>query len=136
MKKVVGLLLSGFFFLVAGCNVYHSGSASVNEAVDSDSRVKIVTTDNVFYEFKKLKRENGRLVGVTAKNSDAVKGLSHYQQQPNGKNVMIFLPENEIQAVYLKDKKMSNMVNIGVPIVGAAGIIGLTSDGFRPDVGN
>lgn len=136
MKKIVGLLLSGVLFLAVGCNVYHSGSVSVNEAVDSNSRVKIVTTDNVFYEFKKLQREKGMVVGVTSKKSDAVKGLSRYQQLPDGNNVKIFLPENEIQAVYLKDKKMSNVVNIGVPIVGAAGIIGLTSDGFRPDVGN
>lgn len=136
MKKVVGMLLIGILFLAAGCNVYHSGSASINEAVDSEARVRIVTTDNVFYEFKKLKRENGNLVGVTARNSDAARALSQYQQLPDGKNVKIILPQNEIQAVYLKDRKMSNLVNVGVPVVGAAGIIGLTSDGFRPDVGN
>ncbi|MEG9326843.1 hypothetical protein V6B16_02755 [Salinimicrobium catena] len=134
MKKLVGALAA--FFLLTGCNVYHSGNASVNEAVDSDTRVKVVTTDNVEYEFKRLLRENNQLVGITGRNSDAVKQLAHYQQVPNGHNIKIILPENDIKEVHLKDKKTSTLVNVGVPIVGAAGIIGLTSDGFRMNTGN
>ena len=136
MKKVVGMLLSGFLILMAGCNVYHSGSASVNEAVESESRVQVVTTENVFFEFKRLERENGELVGITSPGSDAAKALTYYRQVPNGKTIKIVLPEEDIREIHLKNKKMSNIVNVGVPIVGAAGIIGLTSDGFRPDVGN
>ncbi len=136
MKRFVGLLLSGFLILVAGCNVYHSGTSSVDEAVESESRVQVVTTDNVFFEFKRLQRENGKLVGITAPGSDAAKALTYYPQMPNGKTIKIVLPEEDIREVHLKNKRMSNIVNFGVPIVGAAGIIGLTSDGFRPDVGN
>lgn len=135
MKRLVGSLLAAFF-LLTGCNVYHSGSASVNEAVDSDTRVKVVTTDNAEYEFKRLMREENRLVGITGRNSDAVKGLAHYQQLPYGQNIKIVLPENDIKEVHIKDKKTSTLVNVGVPIVGAAGIIGLTSDNFRMNTGN
>lgn len=137
MKRMAKMLLSGtFIFLIAGCNVYHSGSVSVEEAVESDSRVKVVTTDNVFYEFKKLKRENGELVGVTGKNSDTAKGLTGNQQTQEGNNVKIVLEERDIRAVYPKNKKMTNIVNFGVPLVGAAGILGITAEGFRPDIGN
>lgn len=135
MKRLVGMWIC-CLILLAGCNVYHSGSASIEEAVESDSRVQVVTTDNVFFEFKRLQRENGELVGLTSPGSDAAKALTYYRQVPNGKTVKIVLPEEDIREVHLKNKKMSNIVNIGVPIVGAAGIIGLTSDGFRPDVGN
>lgn len=135
MKKV-GFLLLGAVFLMAGCNVYHSGSAGVNEAVESNSRVKIVTTDNVFYEFKRLQQENGQLFGVTGRNSDTAKMLYDHPQLKDGNNVKIALSKEEIRSIYLKNKKMSNIVNFGVPVVGAAGIIGLTSEGFRPNVGN
>ncbi len=135
MKKV-GTWVVGCLILLTGCNVYHSGSASVEEAVESDSRVQVVTTDNVFFEFKRLQRENGELVGVTSPGSDAAKALTFYRQVPNGKTIKIVLPEEDIKEIHLRNKKMSNIVNIGVPIVGAAGIIGLSSDGFRPDVGN
>ena len=137
MKKLATILITGVLLnLTFGCNVYHSSSASVEEAVQSKSRVKVVTTDNVFYEFKRLRMEDNQLVGVTGKNSDTAKGLINYEQLKNGNYVKIILPRNEIRGVFLKDKKMTNIVNFGVPLVGAAGIIGITSDGFRPDVGN
>lgn len=135
MKRLVGMWVS-CVILLTGCNVYHSGSASIEEAVESDSRVQVVTTDNVVFEFKRLQLENGELVGITSSGSEAAKALAYYRQVPNGKTVKIILPEEDIREVHIKNKKMSNIVNIGVPIVGAAGIIGLTSDGFRPDVGN
>ncbi|MFD0975546.1 hypothetical protein [Salinimicrobium gaetbulicola] len=137
MKKLATILISGVLLNLAfGCNVYHSGSASVEEAVQTKNRVKVVTTDNVYYEFKRLKNENGKLVGVTGKNSETAKSLRDFEQYKSGNNVKIILPKNEIRGIYLKDKKMSNIVNFGVPLVGAAGIIGITSEGFRPDVGN
>lgn len=137
MKKLVISLITGVLLnMTFGCNVYHSNSASVEEAVETKNRVKVVTTDNVFYEFKRLKNENGKMVGVTGKNSETAKSLSDFEQYKNGNNVKIILPRNEIRGVYLKDKKMSKLINFGVPLVGAAGIIGITSDGFRPDVGN
>lgn len=137
MKKLATILFAGVLFnLILSCNVYHSSSASVEEAIETKNRVKIVTTDNVFYEFKRLKNENGKLVGVTGKNSDTAKSLNEFEYYESGSNVKIVLPRNQIQGVYLKDKKMTNMLNFGVPLVGAAGIIGITSDSFRPDVGN
>lgn len=130
------LLLGTFLFLIVGCNVYHSGSVSVEEAVESNNRVKVVTSDNVFYEFKKLKRENGKLVGVTGKNSDTAKGLKNHQQIRHGNKLKIVLAESDIRAIYPKNKKMTNIVNFGVPLVSAAGLLGITSEGFRPDIGN
>lgn len=137
MIKLAQLLLSGIFIvLIAGCNVYHSGSVSVEEAVESENRVKVVTSDNVFYEFKKLQHENGQLVGVAGKNSETAKGLLDHNQIKDGNNVKIELDESDIRAIYPKDKKMTNIVNFGVPLVGAAGLLGITSEGFRPDIGN
>lgn len=137
MKKLATILIIGVLLnLAVGCNVYESSSASVEEAVQTQKRVKVVTTENVFYEFKRLEEENGKLLGVTGKKSETAKSLTKWEHYKSGNNLMIVLPRNEIRGVFLKDRKMTNLVNFGVPLVGAAGIIGITSDGFRPDVGN
>lgn len=131
---VAGIFL--YFLLLQSCSVYHSDSTSVEEAVASDNRVRVVTLDNVYYEFKKLERENGQLYGVTGKKSETAKMLADHKQIPYGKNVRIALADEEVLAVYLKNRSMSRLVNYGVPVVGAAGLITVTSDNFRPDVGN
>ncbi|GAB2768920.1 hypothetical protein [Salinimicrobium soli] len=137
MKNFTNTLVTGILILlISGCNVYHSGTASVDEAVESDNRVRIVTSDNVFYEFKKLQRENGKIVGVAGKDSDTAKMLLNRPHTEDGRNLRFPFEEDEILAVYLKNRQMSNVVSFGVPLVGAAGLIGVTSDGFRPDVGN
>jgi hypothetical protein len=137
MNYFTKLLLAGVLFLsFTACNVYHSGTASVDEAVESNNRVRVVTEDNVFYEFKKLQRENGQLVGITGRDSDTARMLESRPHTVEGRNAKFPFEEDEILAVYLKNRKMSNIVSVGVPLVGAAGLIGVTSEGFRPDVGN
>jgi hypothetical protein len=137
MKKFTKLLLGGIFLMsFAACNVYHSGTASIDQAVESNNRVRVVTEDNVFYEFKKLQRENGQLFGVAGKDSDTARMLKDRPHTIEGRNYKFPFQEDEILAVYLKNRQMSNIVSVGVPIVGAAGLIGVTSEGFRPDVGN
>ncbi len=122
--------------MLSGCSVYHTDTVSVEKAVESNSRVRLVTLDNVYYEFKKLERENGQLYGLTGRNSETAKMLLDHKQIPHNKMMRIALADDEIQAVYLKNKSMSRLVNYGVPVVGAAGLLTVTSDSFRPDLGN
>lgn len=130
------LLVLMISFIFQSCSVYHTSASSLEEGINSENRVRLVTRDNVFYEFKSLQRENTQLYGITGRNSDTAKMLKDHESIREGRNLKIALAEEEIIAVYLKDKKMSKWVNYGVPVVGAAGIIGVTSANFRPDVGN
>ena len=123
-------------FIFQACNVYHTTPSSVEDGIESENRVRVVTLDNVYYEFKSLQRENTQLYGITGRNSDTARMLKDREGIREGKNLKIALDDEEIVAIYLKNKKMSNWVNYGVPVVGAAGIIGVTSANFRPDVGN
>lgn len=116
--------------------MYHTTPSSVEEGINSENRVRVVTFDNVYYEFKSLQRENAQLYGITGRHSDTAKMLRDREGTPEGRNLKIPLSDEEIVAIYLKNKKMSKWVNYGVPVVGAAGIIGVTSANFRPDVGN
>ncbi|MFD0975545.1 hypothetical protein [Salinimicrobium gaetbulicola] len=121
--KFLGLLL----FLITGCNVYHSSNASVEEAVRSQKRVQVVSTDNVFYEFKRLQKQDGQLMGVTAPNSDTAKLLRDHRSTQNGKTIMIHLDEEEISEIHLRNTTASNLVNFGVPAALVGGVVVLTA---------
>lgn len=121
--KFLGLLL----FLITGCNVYHSSNATVEEAVRSQKRVQVVSTDNVFYEFKRLQNQEGQLMGVTAPNSDTAKLLRDHRSTPNGKTIMIHLDEEEISEIHLRNNTASNLVNFGVPAALVGGVVVLTA---------
>lgn len=119
-----------------GCNVYHSNTSSLDEAIQSQDRVRVVTAENVFYEFKQLKKENNQIIGLVGRDSDTAKMLSKRPSTVEGKNLSFVFEEDEIISVYLRNKKMSNIISFGVPVVGVAGLIGVTSEGFKPDIGN
>lgn len=130
----LGVLL--IFLGMTACSVYHQDTVDVQQAIDSNNRVKIETTDNLVFELRELQRDgNGQLVGITGKKSDAAKILLGRPQVREGGHVKISFKEEEIKAVHLKNKKMSKLVNFGVPLVGVAGLIGITHPDFRPDVG-
>lgn len=136
MKNFTYFLLTGFLLTMYGCNVYHSNTSSLDEAIQSQERVRVVTADNVFYEFKQLKKENNQIIGLAGRDSNTAKMLSKRPSTVEGKNLRFVFEESEIISVYLRNKKMSNIISFGVPVVGAAGLIGVTSEGFKPDIGN
>ncbi|MGB7843408.1 MAG: hypothetical protein WBL21_11490 [Salinimicrobium sp.] len=132
-------LFAGVFLLVfwlQSCSVYHSDSTTLKQAIQSKNQVRVVTLDNVFYEFKKLEREDGQLYGITGKKTETAAQLADHKQFVKGKFIRIALSDEEVQAVYLKNKSISRLVNYGVPVVGAAGLLTVTSENFKPDVGN
>ena len=122
--------------LMSGCSVYHPEAVSIDEGVDSKNRIKVTTIDNYVIELKELRREDGQLYGVTGRKSETAKLMFDRPQIREGNNMKIAFRDDEIKAIHLKNKKMSNIVNVGVPLVGAAGLIGIANRDFRPDVGN
>ena len=131
---VIPLIFLSFIF--HGCNVYHTQSVGVDEAVDSRNRVKIATTDNLFCELKRLEKENEKLYGITGKSSNTSRLLAANEWTRQGRNKRIELDQDQIRGYYLKNRKLSTAVNLGVPIVSVAGLLGVTSKNFRPHVGN
>ena len=136
MKNFINLLLAGIIMVTFSCNVYHSGATGIDEAVKSENRVRIVTADNVFYEFKQLYRDNDKIIAVAGIDSDTARMLKDRPHSREGRDLIFSFEENEILAVYLKNKRMSNIISFGIPVVGAAGLVGVTSNGFKPDIGN
>lgn len=132
MNNMVFLLPVIALFFLQGCNVYQKTSVGVEEAVRSQRRVKVVTTDNVFYEFKRLQRQDGQLMGVTSPGSDTANKLSGYPMEKEGQNVKFPLDENRLESIYLKDRTKSNLISYGIPavvLVGTAVLIGSSVPG-------
>lgn len=54
---------------------------------------------------------------------------------PHGRNEKVRFHQDEVLAVYLKNRGMSRLVSIGTPVVGAAGFFGVTPKEFKPHIG-
>ncbi|WP_372794674.1 hypothetical protein [Lutibacter sp.] len=125
--KIVTLFFS-FTFLLQSCKVYHTKTVTVDEAILSSKRVKVNTYRNDTYKFEELRKDDGKLYGITKKKSGTAKDLSFqgYEEDDNSKYVKILLPDTIVKEVYLQNKTMSTVVSIAVPlliIIGLAAII-------------
>lgn len=129
----------GFFVVIMGmtsCSVYHQDNIDVQSAIDSRNRVKVQTVDNLIFELRELRREeNGQLVGITGRKSETAKLMVDRPLVREGQYIKVPLEDEEIFLIHLKNKKMSNIVNFGVPVIGVAGFMGLTRPNFRPNMG-
>ena len=74
LKKISIFLM--FLITLQSCVVYHSKIATVDEAVRSDDKIKIITDSNDIYKLHKLKKEDGQIYGVVKKGSETAKKLS------------------------------------------------------------
>lgn len=112
-------------FVIQACNVYQKTPVGVEEAVRAQDRVKIVTTDKVFYEFKRLQRQNGELMGITTPDSDTAAKLTGYPQEKEGRNIMIPLDENRLEYIYLRNRSKSRLLSYGIPAVLVVGTVAI-----------
>jgi len=99
--KTVALIFASLI-LFQGCTVYKSTAVSLDEAAKSDTKVKVVTNDNQTLKFKRVGFEN-----------------DYYYGEVNFKNTWIKtrINEDNIVKIQLKDKSLSTILSIGIPIV-------------------
>lgn len=124
--KLVSLFLM-FLITLQSCSVYHSKTASVDEAIRSDNKVKVITSSDDIYKFKKLQKESDQIYGVIKKGSSTAERL--YDQgiikDNKSKYVNLLLPENTIKEIHLKNKSLSTVLTIAIPVVGLAAFLGI-----------
>ena len=125
--KSISILLMVLITLQS-CVVYYSETASVDEAVQSANRVKVVTTSNDIHKFKKLQKEDEKIYGITKANSSTAKKFSDQETTEiiGSKNVSILLSDTQITEIYLKNKTMSTVLTVGAIVV-PVGILVLVS---------
>ena len=132
MKAIrVYLKLISLFFMclitLQSCSVYHSKTASVDEAIRSDNKVKVLTSSDEIYKLQKLQKKNDQIYGVIKKGSSTAARL--YDQgiitDNKSKYVTLLLPKDTIKEVYLKNKSLSTVLTIAIPVVGLAVFLGI-----------
>ena len=128
--KFIALVLISIMTLPS-CSVYYNDTSSIDEALLSNDRVKIITSTNDIYKFKKLQKEDDQIYGVIKKGSNKAEDLMDQGllEDYNDKYEKLLLSKVTIQKIHIKNKKASTAVNVVVPvvIVGALVVIGVNS---------
>lgn len=107
--KTAALFL-GVLIVFQGCSVYHKGKRTLEQAVQEQKKVKITALDKRTMYFKKTVYKDGKYYGVK-KLKDSTKD--------------VWLFENDIKRLKIKNKTLSTIISIGIPIVIVGGIIGI-----------
>jgi hypothetical protein len=111
--KVVALFLSALI-LLQGCTVYHSANVTLEEAVRSDINVRIKTNDQQTLKFRKVGVENGNFYGV---------------KKNNGMIVRTPLDHKFINSINSKDKTLSTILSIGIPVIIVGVLLAIAESG-------
>jgi hypothetical protein len=112
--KLIALVLS-MLILFQGCTVYRSVSISLEQAVQNESKVRVKTNSNKKLKFKRIGNENGTYYGV---------------KKSNGVIVKTPLDHNIINSINEKDKTLSTILSIGIPVIIVGGLIAVAGAGF------
>lgn len=121
--KMISLLLS-LTILAQSCVAYHSSTASIDEAIQSNDKIKLEATEDT-YEFQELQRENGNIYGITKRKSVTADLLSAQivEDTKDQKNVKILLRNDQLNNIHLQNKTMSTLGTIAIPVVIVTAIV-------------
>ena len=100
-SKIAAFLCS-ILILLQGCTVYKSTSISMEHAVQNETKVKVKTNSGEKYKFSRIGIKDGNYFGVT---------------KSKGAMVKIPLDEKSINTVNEKDKTLSTVLSIGIPVI-------------------
>jgi hypothetical protein len=107
--KYIAYALSALM-LMQSCRVYHKNPVSVDEAVATNKLVKIYTTENKKFVFKKLLKEEGNLYGISTLHELNKNEFAPYVKEIDKEKglVKILLPF-EIKEIYKKNRTISTI---------------------------
>ena len=131
--KWIAIILSTLL-VFQSCRVYHSKTATVEEATLFSQHIKIRSTSDETYRFKTLLREDGKLYGITWRKGSTARKLSEQivlvSAGKDKDEVKILLDENAIREYHLQNKTMSILIPILIPIILAALIFVVVAVGY------
>lgn len=129
--KWIAIALSALM-LMQSCKVYHKDTATLDEVVLSQKRVKVKTNSNDTYEFDRLQKEEDLIYAYTKFKSGTAKKLLDKGTvgELEGKYLKILLQEENINEYHFQNKDLSLFLSIAIPVIifcGAIYIIALNS---------
>ena len=117
--KIVAFLISSMI-LIQGCSVYKSTTVTLDQAYKSQTKVKVLTTDDETLMFKRIDFIDGKYYGVSEKVSQLEDRL---------------IDESSINSIRILDKTTSIILNIGIPIIIVGGILWIAADSISINPG-
>ena len=117
--KTVAFFISSMI-LLHGCTVYKSTNVTLNEAYKSQTKVKVLTSDNETFIFKRIDFVDGKYYGVSKK-------VDQLEAAP--------LDNNNVNSIRILNKTASTVLNVGVPLIIAGGIIWIAAESIAIDPG-
>ena len=100
-KKDIAVIMLWLMFFQS-CVLYKSTPITMDEAVKNECKVMIKTNNNEILKFKRIGFENGDYYGV---------------KHRTGKMAKIPLEKETITSIREKDRALSNIVTIGMPLL-------------------
>jgi hypothetical protein len=122
--KWISIALSALM-LMQSCVVYHSKTATVDEAVMSQDRVLVKTQSNNILKFKYLRKEGEQLYGITRRNNATANRLSFMIKEDKSYNefVQILLSKSTVDEIHLPNKTLSTVLSVAIPLVSLIGVL-------------
>ena len=102
------VLLLAFVMLFQGCTVYKSSSVSLDEAAKSEAKVIVKENNSKAIMFDRIELVDGKYFGVKKFKGDMIK---------------MSLDENNLNRVSLKNKALSTIISIAIPLGLIGGLI-------------
>lgn len=109
MKKIPFLL--ALLLLLQSCNVYNKPT-SLEAAVVADEKVKVITTNDQKYIFKRLVYENDRLIGIAKRGSVTATKLAGMPAETDGKFTRFDISNVEIDEIILRNESSSTVLTV------------------------
>ena len=112
-------------FLFQSCSIYHADNISLEQAADTNRKVRITTDAGDKLKFKRIKNEGGNYYGHTKVSSGTSKKLQSLGVIGNEKGELYSfgLETLNIDKIQAKNYSGSTLATIGISIVGLLAII-------------
>lgn len=111
--------LIGIFILIQSCTVYHSASVDIEDAVQSQNKVKVLTNTSKTYKFKKIIAKDNLYYGIAKANRNSNLVYSDKEKiESYFKNLNSYpLEIQNIKGIYTKNRVVSTILSIGMPVI-------------------
>ena len=116
--KPISYLLT-FLILLQGCTVYKTASVTLDEASKSNTKVRVKTFNNKSLKFDRIEVVNNKIHGIN-----------------NVEMSITPIEKDNIEKIQLKDKTMSTILSIAIPVVVIVGILGIIVDQSLNNIGS
>src|SRR5690606_9135101 len=135
MKKgfnIIACLLT-LLILCQSCNIYRSKNISLDEAIETGTKVRVKTALGRNYVFKRIEKDENHTYGIAGKNSNTAKELRNQMLPESASNnkVKIRIDKLPVQEINPKNKRLSELVPLTIAGV-ALLIFGLTYEMSSP----